>query len=157
MNTRAWLVEILLLVGMGSVGLFEGLRLTRRVLDKHEPIGPGGYVIFVAGILLVCGLIYGIKGFLRLAAEKRSGRNEKASVEGYSAMPLRRAIIPVAVFIAYVAALPILGYLASTACFFWLSMWTFGERSWIKCTLISIVLTAAFYVGFGIVAEVMLP
>jgi putative tricarboxylic transport membrane protein len=145
------------LVGAGAVGLFEGIRLFLQISDKKEPIGPGGYVIFVAGILMICGLIYGTKWFVAIAAARKRARTEKTSLKEHPSMPLGRAIIPVAVFVAYVAAIPFIGYLVTTLLFFGFSMWTFGERSWVRCILISIVLTAVFYIGFGVVAEVVLP
>ena len=153
---RGFLIEGLIITLLGALGVFEGVRLIGKVQIRAEPIGPAWYVIFVSAILLTCGLVYAIKELARFAKEKRIPPREEPAGE-HPSLGAGGIIIPAGVFTAYIFLLPILGYIISTLLFFPLALRTFGEKSWIKCVLISVVLTAVFYIGFARVAEVVLP
>lgn len=156
MKKRLVLTESLVISMMGVVGVFEGVRLLGKVQIQAEPIGPAWYVIFVSGFLLACGLIYAVKEMTRFAEEKRIPFGEESAGEP-SPLGVGGIIIPAGVFTAYIFLLPILGYVISTLLFFPFALRTFGEKSWIRSILISVILTAVFYVGFARVAEVVLP
>ncbi len=149
--------ECSLLLGLSALGLFEGLRLIGRVQVKGEPVGPGWYVVFVASVMLVCVLIYSVKGLVKSIWQRRSQAGAKPGGEKSPSLLAWGAVLPIAVFAAYIFLLPILGYAASTVFFFLLALRTFGEKSWVRCILFSIVFTVGFYVGFVRVAEVVLP
>lgn len=157
MAGKALWVECCLLLGLSAIGLFEGVRLIGKVQVKGEPIGPGWYVVFVASVLLLCVLIYSVKGLVRLTRDRSQQAEGKPGEEKNPSLFAWGAILPVAVFAAYIFLLPILGYVTSTVFFFLLALRTFGERSWVRCILFSTVFTVGFYVAFVRVAEVVLP
>ncbi len=157
MAIRALWIECCLLLGLSAIGLFEGVRLIGKVQVKGEPVGPGWYVVFVTSAMCVCVLIYSVKGLMKLMRERSQQTHGKPGEEKNPSLFSWGAILPVAVFATYIFLLPILGYVGSTAFFFLLALRTFGEKSWVRCILISIVFTAGFYAGFVRVAEVVLP
>lgn len=156
MRKRGFLIESLVICIMGVLGVFEGVKLLDKVQIKSEAIGPSWYLIFISAIILMCGLIYVIKEKAKCAKEKGDPDGEETGGEHFF-LSAGGIIIPAGVFTGYILLLPIFGYTISTLVFLVFAQKTFGEKSWIRCVLISTVLTAVFYIGFIRVGEVALP
>lgn len=141
------LVESILLSALAILGIYEGARLAKVVLLFEDPVGPGWYLFFVSGTLLVCAITY----FVR---EIRHG--VRARIEPFS---LHRGAAGQALLLLLLYGIGVLlgGYLIASALFFILAQRIFGEKSWPKAVGIGLAITAAFYFGFSYLAGVPLP
>lgn len=140
-------VGVFLLMGLGILGIYEGARLTKVALLFDDPLGPGGFLILVSGMLFVCAAIY-----LVVHGRRRGtiGRKHFST----HIRPSSRVLI---VFVLYAIMVPFIGYAISNVFFFVLAVHIFGERSWIRNVVIGLAFTVGFYLVFSYLAEVPLP
>jgi hypothetical protein len=141
-------LEIILLI-VGALGTYEGYRLTHTTLLYHDGVGPGWYLLFMAGLLLFCAIA--------LAARKLVARG--AVVEGEGIVALHKSSAGRAFFLLflYAAGIFYIGYIAGSLLFFSVVQRVFGERSWVRCALIGAAITAGFWFIFSYLASVPLP
>ncbi len=144
---RAVLIESLLLMALASLGLFEGARLTTVSLVSPEPLGPGWYLVVVSGLLFAFGAHH-------LAARAKLPTTRAVGSLSFRFGAAARAL---GLLILYAAAMPVVGYLASTAAFFALALRIFGVGSWIRSVVIGVVLAALFEYGFANLGGMVLP
>ena len=140
-------LEIILLV-MSILGIFEGLRLSKTVLLFADSVGPGRYLFFMAGLLFVCATAL----LWRKIRQRMKGGREVAI-----ALHKGAAGWALALLVVYGAAATFFGYLIASVIFFILVQRVFGERSWVRCSLIGVTITACFYFVFSYLAEMPLP
>ena len=57
------ILEIILLV-MATVGISEGVRLSKSVLLFADPVGPGWYLFFMSCLLFICAMALLGRAFL---------------------------------------------------------------------------------------------
>ncbi len=141
------ILEILILV-VGALGTYEGFRLTHTNLLYSDSVGPGWYLLFMALLLLLCAIAL----LLRRCVWKKVDEDENPVVLHKGAVGLAFLLL-----FLYGATIPRLGYLISSLIFFTLVQWNFGERSWIRSSLIGACITATFYFVFSYFAAVPLP
>jgi len=141
------ILEIILLV-MAVVGIFEGIRLSKSVLLFADPVGPGWYLFFMSCLLLICAMALFVRAFLR----RKAGRHE-------ANLSLHKGFAGRAMFLLFLYGIAIiyLGYAIASAIFFVWVQRLFGERSWVKCTMIGAAITGCFYLVFSYLANLPLP
>ena len=140
-------LELLMLI-IGLLGTYEGYRLTHTNLLYSDSVGPGWYLLFMAAILLICGI-----GLLSRRITKSK------AIQGEVAVLLHKGAAGRAFLLlfAYTACISYLGYVISSILFFSVVQWIFGERSWVRSTAIGLSITACFWFIFSYLASVPLP
>lgn len=138
--------EGLILMVIGIVGVVEGLRLNRVSAAADEAYGPGWYLLILSFTLLVCGLYYLISNFKRL--------DKKTAATLFWKGPALSCLLAM---MFYSVLIPYIGYFISTAAFLFVATRLFGERSWVKSTLIAVISGTAFWLVFIYLAEIPMP
>lgn len=133
---------------LGTVCLYDGLRLTHQSLLWKDPVGPGWFLVAVAvGLLIVTAFLF-------------ARRNNAGSVPAAEALPgqlwRRQPVQLVVAFVAYSAIVPYTGYLAASFAFFTLALRIAGVSTWLRSILIGAVVAGAFYL-FCYATEIPLP
>ncbi len=141
------ILEIILLV-MAVVGIFEGIRLSKSVLLFADPVGPGWYLFFMSCLLFLCAMALFVRAFRRHKAGQHQA--DLSLNKGFAG----RVLFLLSV---YGVAISYLGYTAASGVFFVWAQRLFGERSWIRCTMIGATITGCFYFVFSYLAHLPLP
>ena len=141
------ILEMIFLI-VGALGTYEGVRLSRTTLLYADSVGPGWYLLFMAGLLLVCATALLMRRFIRHKAAQ-----SEVSVSLHKGAAGRAFLL----LLLYGIAIIYLGYVVGSILFFTLIQRTFGERSWLRCAGIGISITACFYFVFSYLASVALP
>ena len=141
------ILEIILLV-MALVGIFEGIRLSKSVLLFADPVGPGWYLFSMSCLLFICAMAL----FVRALIKRKAGQHEVD-------LSLHKGFAGRAIFLLslYGVAIIYLGYVIASGIFFIWVQRLFGERSWVKCTMIGGAITGCFYLVFSYLANLPLP
>jgi len=142
--SRKGIVEGALFFAVGMAGMAEALRLSRLPAGLQQTLAPGYYIAGLSALLLVIGLVH-----MALA-----GGSSAAQPGGVRP---GRMLAMVAVLVAYVAAIPIVGYTAASLAFFIAAFRFFGVAAWSRSILLGLVYTAAFHVVFVVYCEVIFP
>jgi putative tricarboxylic transport membrane protein len=142
-----------LVVLVGCVTLFA---LTLGLAENPlVPIGPGFYPRLVLGVTAALALALIVTDVLA-PTRRRDATPASAQRPNY-----RLVVIQFVVFAAYVAALPYLGFRASTFLFVLGAQATLAPprdaRRWIMLTVVALVTTAATYAVFELYLHVLLP
>jgi hypothetical protein len=140
-------LEIILLV-LAAAGIYEGIRLSKSVLLFVDPVGPGWYLFFMSCLLLICAIALLFKRFIG----RKAGRREVGLALHKG--PAGQALL---LLLLYGIAIITSGYVVASAIFFILVQRIFGERSWIRCTMIGLSITGCFYFVFSYLASMPLP
>lgn len=140
-------LKIILLV-LAAVGMVEGINVSKSALLFVDPVGPGWYLFFIAGLLLVCAVALLGKRIIR----RKTGLKEArlSLLQG----PVGRTLL---LLVFYAATMPLLGYVIASGIFFIGVQRVFGERSWPRCAAIGLSITGCFYFVFSYLAGMPLP
>jgi putative tricarboxylic transport membrane protein len=143
------LVELMIILIVGSLSIIEGIRLTlQKSLQLYDIVGPGLYNVGIGILLLFLGVIY------VLFRPRRSGDAEKKMEErGYRLTMINM----VCILAGYILLIDLVGYLFSTLLFFILMHRVVGYRSWMLNVAVSAGLTLSFYVIFVRLLDMMFP
>ncbi len=148
----AFRIEVMSLLFLASLGIYDGIRMTKVPLPNPDPVGPGWYLIIVSGLLFLCVILYLFiersRQRLLVMAEK------KVRAFSFSINTLGWMLI---VLVGYTFATPRIGYAPATAFFFILILHILGMRSWPKSILWGLVFTVVFKLIFSDLAGVSLP
>ena len=128
------------------MGLYEGARLAKATLLFDDPVGPGWYLFFLSGLLLLCAV----------ALVVRQVRRKMGSQGGLSVLkgPAGQSLL---LLLFYALTASYAGYLIASAIFFVLAQRIFGERSWPRSAVLGLVITGSFYLVFSYFAGVPFP
>jgi hypothetical protein len=141
------ILEIILLI-VGALGIYEGVRLTRTTLLYADSVGPGWYLLLMSCLLFVCAVAFVARRvFGGDAAQGEVGISLHKGAAG-------RAFL---LLFFYGVAIIQVGYVVSSVLFFTAIQRVFGERSWVRCAVIGASITACFYFVFSYLASVPLP
>ncbi len=148
----AFRIEVLSLLILASLGIYDGIRMTKVPLPNPDPVGPGWYLFIVSGMLFLCVILY-------LFIEKSRRRllviaEKKIRTFSFSINTLGWMLI---VLVGYTLATPRIGYIPATAFFFVLTLHILGIRSWPRSILLGLVFTVVFKLLFSDLAGVSLP
>lgn len=138
--------EGLILTVIGIVGILEGLSLNRLSAEAGDAFGPGWYLLILSLILMICGLYYLASTFKKA--------NEKTETSLSWKGPASFCILAM---IFYSFLLPYIGYFISTAAFVFVGTRLFGERSWVKSTLLAGISGTVFWFVFIYLAHIPMP
>lgn len=147
---RRVLIEGMLFLGIGAVGLFEGCRLT---LEKeshltYDVLGPGGFVFIISLLIMITGVVH-------LMSQRRESRSvEKATEDKEMRI---RVLSMIGVFAIYNVLTQYVGYFVGSIVFFLLEFRIVGIKSWSSNAILTLALTAAYYVIFVYFAGIPLP
>ena len=141
------ILEIIFLI-VGALGTYEGVRLTHTNLLYADSVGPGWYLLFMAGVLFVCTIVLLVRRFIR-----RKAVHGEASISLHKGAAGRAFLL----LFLYGVAVTYLGYVVGSVLFFTLIQRIFGERSWLRSAAIGVSITACFYFVFSYLASVSLP
>ena len=144
------LIEGILLLVISFVGLAEAIHL---VSDKdpytvYDVLGPGYYILFLSLALMVTGILHIVVNYRKGIAAA------KVEVD----MGLRKRMIGMILALAlYTLVINFFGYLTSTVLFFLLEFRIVGIKSWRTNIILTIVLTAIYYVVFIKYCDMVFP
>jgi hypothetical protein len=141
------ILEIIFLI-VGTLGIYEGVRLTHTNLLYADSVGPGWYLLLMSGLLFVCALALLVRRFIR----HKAGQGE-ASISLHKGAAGRAFLL----LLLYGVSIIYMGYVVGSVIFFTLIQRIFGERSWVRCAVIGVSITACFYFVFSYLASVPLP
>lgn len=129
-----------MLVLVGLLALAEGYRLGihPEANRLHQTLRPGLYVQMLGAILVGSGAIHLWRNALAHGAMRPAG----------SATATRRALLLVGALAGYALLIDRLGYLAASLPFFVAVLRVFGVTSILRIGVLSVAMTAAFYVIF---------
>jgi len=136
---------------LGLVGVAEGYRLvTYRDPHVHyDPLGPGFYVMAVSIGLMAIGVLHLVYNYRKLSV-----REEEVPVDRKMRIRMISSILTCAI---YIFLMSIIGYLLATLVYFLMEFRVEGVKSWRLVVVLSLVLSAAYYVIFVQLCEMMFP
>jgi tripartite tricarboxylate transporter TctB family protein len=142
--------EALIVVALGMAGLLASIRLDEQLRPLHTSvaIGPARYTAVVSVIILVSGVLLCVQ-------ELR--RRRPADPEVASRLVSPRGVLLIVVLLAYVAAVPIVGFTLGNVCFFPLLFHVCGLRPWTRSLVSGLGMSAAFHVVFVWLARIPIP
>jgi hypothetical protein len=144
------LIEGILLLVISFVGLAESIRLVSDI-DPHtvyDVLGPGYYILFISLALMVTGILHIVVNYGKGVAPT------KVVVD----MELRKRMIGMILALGlYTLAINFLGYLVSTVVFFLLEFMIVGVKSWRTNIILTIALTAVYYIVFIKYCDMVFP
>jgi hypothetical protein len=138
------LVEGLLLAAAFLISLREGVRLYGAELVTKDTIGPGGYLLGLSSLFLISSLGYLLPKIISRRAAEASFHLQKRTALCFGCL------------IAYAFLIPWLGYLLSSALFFFAVLRLFGFKAF-RGGILALLFAAIFYAGFVYLAHVPLP
>jgi hypothetical protein len=141
------ILEIVMLV-MAVVGMFEGIRLSKSVLLFADPVGPGWYLFFMSLLLFICATALFVRAFIK----HKAGQHE-VNLSLHKGFAGRAMVL----LFLYGVAIIYLGYAIASAIFFVWVQHLFGERSWVRSTVLGVTITGCFYLVFSYLANLPLP
>jgi putative tricarboxylic transport membrane protein len=138
---RAALIEGVLLIIIGLVGISEGYRLSinRDPSAVQDMMGTGSYVLFVSIALMITGAAYLIVQYKKRQAVQKGAVDQEMR---------KKMILTVLVLAGYLIFIQIFGYLVSTGLFFFLEFRIAGIKSWRNNVVLTIILTVIYYIVF---------
>jgi hypothetical protein len=147
---RKVLVEGIIFLGLSSLSVIEGLRMIYQQdsLKVLEMFGPDAYILSLGIILLVLGVIH-IAVHYR---EAGPAKEVKTDVEmRWKAVKLITAVL------IYAALIHAAGYALATPIFFSAAFRIVGVKSWPLNLILSLVLSAVFYMVFVVYCNMTFP
>ena len=144
------LSEVLTVIGIGLAAMVGSLQLDQQlsVMNLGVAMGPAKYTMVISLVILVCGALLGIKHLRRRKLKPANVTPPIASSRGG---------LLIAVLLGYVAAVPFLGFVIGSLCFFPLLFQVCGMRSWFKSIVFGMVMGGCFYVVFVMLAKLPVP
>ena len=142
--------EACIILALGTAGLLASIHLDEQLRPLHVSvaIGPARYTAVVSAIILVCGVLL----FIQQLRRRGPGHPELAS-----RLASARGVLLIVVLLAYVAAVPFLGFTVGNLCFFPLLSHVCGLRPWPKSLVSGIGMSVAFHVVFVWLARIPIP
>ena len=147
---RRILIEGILFFIIGIGCITEAIRLLRQKDPNtiYDVLGPWSFILFL-GIALI------ITTSIHLAVEYR--RKLSKGDEGITQEMRRRMIGVLVVFAIYTILIDIVGYAVASIFFFLLEFRIAGIKSWRSNAILSLVFTAAFYLVFVKLCDMVFP
>lgn len=144
--SKGLLIETLLLMGLATLGIYDGARLL-RIHIPHDPLGPGGFLLIISIMLVICSVI-------NLWVHYEQGATAEGKRFSLHIGQVGQAVI---VYILYAIAVPLVGYLLGSVFFFVLMVRIFGETSWIRTIVFGLIFAVVFKIGFSSLMEIPIP
>ncbi len=149
---RSELGVALLLGVVGAVVLADALSLDAPTTDSDR-VGPQAFPIAVAVLLLVCAA-----GLTVNVLRGGHGQAEEGEDVDLSAPTEWRVVVPLlAVFVANVLLIDVLGWVISGAMLFFGCAWSLGSRHLVRDLVISVAMSLVTFYGFYLGLGIALP
>lgn len=147
---RTVLIEGILLLGIGLVGITEGVSLITHMdpLVVHDIVGPGSYILFLSIALAVMGMIH-----LAIHLGKDL-KMKKVSVSKEMRIRMVGTVLALAI---YIFLLKMVGYFLASFIFFLLEFRIVGIKSWPFNAILTSILTVFFYIVFVKYCSMIFP
>lgn len=148
MNMRV-LVEAVLILVVGIGAVIEGIRLAWKMDPDalRDVLGPAYYIVFLGGAVIVTGIVH------FLLNQRREITPEDLPSVGLK----KRTVATIAAVAVYIFSLIVFGYGVATFVFFMLIFKIVGIKSWKTTVILSLALTAAYYVVFVHYCNIVFP
>ncbi len=143
----ALLIEVGVLIIAGLVSVIEGIRLSTMQKIQYDPLGSEFYCVGLGMILIILGSAY---FFSEIGKESRK-REKGAKKEplGREKRTYRIMMVSmVAVMVIYILLIDWIGYLVSSAVFFFLINRIAGNRPLLTNLAVTALMTVSYYVIF---------
>lgn len=147
MHWRAALASVLPGAVLGAIVAWGAATTTARFVT--DPVGPGGFLAFIAGGLILSAIVGG-------AEAVRSPDGSTRSSDSDDVVWWRLIATAIAISL-YIALLPVVGFLPTTALFSAGMAALVGEKSWIALMIAGLGVPVTFWLLFGVVLGVELP
>ena len=143
------LSEALVIMGIGLLGLIGSIQLENELstMNIGVEMGPAKYTLVISLILLVSGMIPVI-GYLRRKTDREGA---------FPRIITARGMTLIAILLAWVAAVPFLGFNIGNLCFFPPLFQVAGLRPWMKSLVVGVITAVIFYVVFVLGAKLPVP
>jgi len=116
------------------------------------PSEPGVFPSLASGMMILASM-----SILRHAATVKSAPVEAGFLESVTAIVPPRLAVLALFIIAYVAAMPSLGFMISSAAFLFAALWLLWRRGVLRAALITAVSLGVIWVVFREIFQVLLP
>ncbi len=147
---RRVLIEGVLLLAIGLMGVVEGLRLTFHKDPNilYDLLGPGLYVFAISLALIAAGIVHLSIHYGKVSSVKKVEVDREMRV---------RLISTVLVYVAYTFLINLVGYLVATLIFFILEFRIAGVKSWKTNAVLTVIVSAINYIVFVQYCNVAFP
>lgn len=149
---RSELGVALLLGAVGAVVLVDALRLSAPTTDS-DLVGPKAFPLVVGALLLVCAAALSVD-----VLRGGHGQAEEGEDVDLTAPTEWRVVLPLlAVFVANVLLIDVLGWVLSGALLFFGCAWSLGSRHHVRDVVISLAMSLVTFYGFYLGLGIHLP
>ena len=158
-------LEGVVAIVLGAAGLGEALRIRAEVRPETPSfgvVGPDGYLMAVAALLVAAGVWSIAKAVLNDVRERRERAGPSTGSVDRSGRPegpgmSRRVMLLGAAFTAYACLVGVLGFSTSTLIFLLVASKIAGMRSWRWAAVFAVAVTVGVHLLFVVEAEMPLP
>jgi putative tricarboxylic transport membrane protein len=152
LSGRSELGVALLLGAVGAVVLLDALRLSAPTTSS-DLVGPKMFPLLIGGLLLLCAALLALD-----VVRGGKGQAEEGEDVDLTAPTEWRVVAPLlAVFVANVLLVDVLGWVISGALLFLGCTWALGSRHHVRDAAISLALSLASFYGFYLGLGIALP
>jgi len=149
-NLAEYGVSVFLAIA-GSVVLIDALRLSNST--GVDPLGPKPVPVFVGGLMILLAALLAVAVSRGSRGEAEEGEDIDLSVR----VDIKTVALLLAVFIANIALIDLLGWVISGGLLFYGSAIVLGSRHFIRDLAISAAMSLGTFYGFAIGLGVGLP
>lgn len=153
MSERVWGIGLL---SMGALWIWDGWKLQQaeRMRSMFDALGPDRYLMLMGGLLVLTGTII---AFSKPEPVLVDGSFDQSPEQSWFERLTAAPVIFTFALAAYALLIPIFGYVISTFLFFFAAYYIAGRRNLVRTLIASVISTAAFYVIFPYLADMILP
>jgi hypothetical protein len=148
---RTALVEGIIFLVFSFAGIVEGLRLTIKrdpTTVATDMLGPGYYIVFLGLALMVVGVVHLAVNYRKTADLQRVTIDKTMRT---------RLLASVAAIVMYIILITYVGYTVASIAFFGLEFRILGIKSWTLNAILTVSLTALYYIIFLYFCEMIFP
>lgn len=127
-------------------------RQSFAISGLEGPSEPGVFPMLASATMLVASL-----AILRSAAFSRAAPEERSVAAWLSAIMPLRLVFLVALVAGYVVMMPVLGFVAGSALFLFMSLWLLWRRGPLRAAAVAALSLGVIWVVFRAVFQVLLP
>jgi putative tricarboxylic transport membrane protein len=145
------LIEGILLLAISLVSIAEGVRLITYKGSQtvvRDILGPSFYIFSLGIALMTTGIVHLFVNYKKDVSTEKVAINREMRI---------RMISMVVVLAVYTLLIDIVGYLVATIIFFFLEFRIVGIKSWIVNIILTLIITAAYYIVFVKYCEMIFP
>jgi len=149
MNLKVF-IEALLLLVFSLVAMVEGVRLViyKDPYVLYDPLGPGIYILVLALGVMATSVVHFVVNYRRVPSFERVTTSKEMRVQLFSS---------IGILALYILLVDFVGYLVATLTFFFLQLRVAGVKSWRTNVILTLMLTALYYLIFVKFCDVVFP